>query len=184
VKRLVRHLFTVGCVLSLLLGVAICIIWFRSYRMSEQINWSNDRGWRAIRSAEGSIVISMLIADWSNRPDLFHGPQYETDLPNPPFNYLMLLGGNWDDRNFNWEWHGLSWHHKRNTRQQTMHAQAFIPCWSVVALTMLPPLAWSGARLRSRARRRRLKLMKLCASCGYDLRATPDRCPECGTQVA
>jgi hypothetical protein len=40
-------------------------------------------------------------------------------------------------------------------------------------------LAW-GARL---VRRRRLARDNRCARCGYDLRATPGRCPECGLPV-
>jgi hypothetical protein len=48
--------------------------------------------------------------------------------------------------------------------------------WVALIPTLLLPIAWYG--LRGRAARRTAE--GLCPACGYDLRATPDRCPECG----
>ena len=51
------------------------------------------------------------------------------------------------------------------------------PWWCVaVATAVLPAIG-----LRQRLRRRRPP--GVCPGCGYDLRATPDRCPECGASV-
>ena len=57
-----------------------------------------------------------------------------------------------------------------------------VPLWSLAALFAAYPFAritlWFG-----NMRRRRRRASGLCSACGYDLRATPDRCPECGTVV-
>jgi hypothetical protein len=48
-----------------------------------------------------------------------------------------------------------------------------IPFWFVTLATAFMGFRTTRAMLRRHQRGR-------CPSCGYDLRATPDRCPECG----
>jgi hypothetical protein len=52
-----------------------------------------------------------------------------------------------------------------------------VPIWSISLALGLYPFLRAVRLWRSRRHHRR----GLCPACGYDLRATPDCCPECGT---
>lgn len=59
--------------------------------------------------------------------------------------------------------------------------------WFPLVLAAIPPtwlLLRNRRNLLNRYERWRVRSRGLCAACGYDLRATPDRCPECGNSVA
>ena len=58
-----------------------------------------------------------------------------------------------------------------------IHARSLtVPYWFLVVVLIAAAVRAGRSARRERAARRR----GLCPSCGYDLRATPDRCPECG----
>jgi hypothetical protein len=59
------------------------------------------------------------------------------------------------------------------------HYELRAPFWFLSLVTLLMPAAWAKGRVAENRRSRRA-LRGLCPRCGYDLRATPDRCPECG----
>ncbi len=81
----------------------------------------------------------------------------------------------------NWTWNPYKPFHWKNStvtaRGITMRTKAVaFPHWLIVLLSSMP-LFVAGARVH---RRRKRKKLGLCVKCGYDLRASKERCPECG----
>jgi len=57
-----------------------------------------------------------------------------------------------------------------------------VPFWMIVCLFLTGPLLLFS-RASQRVRYQYRKRNNLCLHCGYDLRASKDRCPECGKPI-
>lgn len=73
---------------------------------------------------------------------------------------------------------GFEWIDQRMADSPDRWRMARIPGWPLLAIVIAP-----AAFLLPRWRKQLRNMKWLCAGCGYDLRATPARCPECGLLV-
>ncbi len=68
------------------------------------------------------------------------------------------------------------WAYKHASRWPMPYRACVVPYWFLLSLALVGPLLHAKGHARTVLRRRR----NLCVECGYDLRETPEQCPECG----
>jgi hypothetical protein len=197
---MLRRLFTLLSALSLLLCMALVVMWVRSYRGRD--HWArtarNEPGRPGtqvtsygVESSRGLIGAGWIHSDLTPIPAETRAMKAARlrnhyDRANavfrvcwddwlvrvPPAGARPSLRDSVEDLGFRW--------HAGEMEGGTRWRWVGVPYWPLVLLTALPPAAWTTAHLRRRRTRRRRRA-GLCARCSYDLRATPGRCPECGT---
>ena len=192
-RPVARRLFNAAALLSLVLCVGAMMGLGRSLLASDQLQWirmeedgaSHYRWYFMVLSGRGGLEVALdaEVYDldaltgrekppppgwrWqyhSTGPPVYPRPAFNTrERPRLPFRFNPWLG-------FWFEW---------SRDPATVRREIIVPYWSLAVLTGALPAVWLVRTARRRLRDRRAAA-GLCTACGYDLRGSAGRCPECG----
>lgn len=169
-----HRLFTIIIVLSLLMCVATGALWVRSYWRTDLVGYDGrerDGYWQRggnLSSSRGEIGL-----EWWLR-------QNETSR--------TVMGRRWGFESWPDPEPTRSWHHFAfNAAQFGLDRKTYahfvsLPHALLVILFAMPGALWFIRFQRRRRIEARIEEMR-CAVCGYDLRASLARCPECGAII-
>ena len=157
------RLSTILSILSALLCVAMAGMWVRGHARQEYVSFTTKGG---LSPAIGNYPGGVFLA-WNRNTHTRRG-----------FDYLAYKYG--DDPNAGRFAYRNDLYPPAAPGMPSRYIRAVMfPIWAPLAISGLACLWFT---------RRALRLAKMkpgsCHSCGYDLRATPDRCPECGAVPA
>ena len=176
---------------SLLACFALAALWVRSYWVFDRLDVARNNsagldgpgGWWTRRRLMVMSGRGLLAAEWVSQGEARTGPLGGMDPPGVTFERRASRATDrWPPRTkFNAfdERLGFYFAWRRPYPYGERCAVAF-PLALPVAAAAVPPLLVCARRLRDGARAKRGR----CVRCRYDLRATPGRCPECGTIAA
>ena len=178
-----RRLLSLLTILSLLLCVAATVVWVRSYWWSDAIVHGGPVE-TIVGSESGTLVLNRGYPGEVGRAS-----QPGWRLQSFPTEEREDFGFT-NGQQFRYRALGFEIASYRPVPRSTWvpgvpsagerYWLAHVPHWFAVSALATPPALWTWRRWRRRRARRR----GLCPSCGYDLRATPGRCPECGAAAA
>jgi hypothetical protein len=182
--------------LSLLFFITSLSLWTTSYWRSLQFGWfdhhsgdnpdgtaSYDR-FRRILSSGGGLIFQDHHDDFPGTTviDDKHDYQWVLDSATEYPYYVPYISGSDPLLNppvHKLRWLGFQWVYPLPVETYQWTFSMTVPLAALAALTAILPAFALRSYCRKIIRRRRVRKI-LCAFCGYDLRATPDQCPECG----
>jgi hypothetical protein len=156
-----RRLLNLLTILSLLWCVAAVVLWVRSHAGPDYVDYVSPNRWAlTVISGHGTVDV-LVIPDWRQDPEFRRGRYGPSVYYGTRYSKRSLGFGT----DVQWPEYGGRY--------------VNVPHWFIVSCTAAPAALGARAAWRRTRRRRRLAAGR-CAACGYDLRATPGRCPECG----
>lgn len=196
---MIRRMLAVASVASLLVCLASIGFWVRSEFHRESFGWKSSytdeppKTWRMVElGAEGGRATffwyrenwpALLPSEhqrWSSAQSRLEqidpsGWRYHSGIDFPDTSSNSLGFGMVHDNG------GQSQRYSPSQNYETTAQRIIItvPYWLLAAMSALMPLIWAFVARRRRTR----KGSGLCQKCGHDLRASTDRCPECGTPI-
>ena len=170
VRRLLRNLLNALTVLSLLLALAAAALWVRSYWVGDGFVWKPsdaDRAYYRAYVGRGVARVGGGAYPFDRTGHFDYGADRPPTRPTGfhPRCFAARLGFDY---------------HRGSDAQGQPFVDVLFPIWALLLCAAVLP-SCRVVSLRRDLRSRRRSAAGACTSCGYDLRATPERCPECGT---
>jgi hypothetical protein len=163
-------------VVSVLLVGCLAVSWGMSFRRADWVTWTGNRLSFGVSSSRGELALRVERRLLPRQPWVDASPfglRHVSLVPAPEFRRGF---GRSQVAGFGWTRGGARLMTTPPTPVQTSDT-ILVPHWAGLLLCSLLPAIHLRRRIRT------MRTPGACASCGYDLRATRYRCPECGTPV-
>ncbi len=184
-----RRVFMLLSALSLSLFATTVALWARSYFAGDEVGhaWLNGRTCTVrellVNSSRGEISVQLIRID--ETPSEF--ASHQARIGNARSLWRTGAAAAWDLGAGNWNKLGFGCRRSvgpatdgKTTWGREVELTYAFPAWLPALLFAALPACWIVLRIRAA---RRFGTGQ-CKACGYDLRATPGRCPECGKVVS